>query len=363
MEVEGVPRIESSSNQKASIYNIEFDELQSVCENWGEPAYRAKQIWEGLYKLYFSDPGMFSNLPKSLRVKLGTTYQFTDLNPEMILQSDDRNTEKTLFRLNDGRAIEAVLMQYDNRRTVCISSQSGCAMGCVFCATGQMGYYRNLTSGEIVAQILYYQRRLSLNSEKITNVVIMGMGEPLHNYDATMAAIDRMNDKDGSNFGARRFTISTVGLIPGIRRFTNERRQVNLAVSLHAIDDDLRTSMLPINKKYSLAELLPACWAYTETTSRRITFEWALINGVNDTAVQAHKLGKQLKGRLCHVNVIPLNPTQQYQGSPSTKSTARDFQRILSGYGISCTIRIRRGIDIQAGCGQLAIKHSSTTKE
>ncbi len=340
MEVDIVPRIKSSSNQKASIYNIEFDELQSVCENWGEPAYRAKQIWEGLYKQYFSDPGMFSNLPKSLRVKLGTTYQFTNLNPEVILLSDDRNTEKTLFRLNDGRAIEAVLMQYDNRRTVCISSQSGCAMGCVFCATGQMGYYRNLTSGEIVAQILYYQRRLSLNSEKITNVVIMGMGEPLHNYDSTMAAVDRMNDKKGSNFGARRFTISTVGLIPGIRRFTNERRQVNLAVSLHAIDDDLRTSMLPINKKYSLAELLPACWAYTETTSRRITFEWALINGVNDTAVQAHKLGKQLKGRLCHVNVIPLNPTQQYQGSPSTKSTARDFQRILSGYGISCTIRI-----------------------
>ena len=360
MEVEGISRVESESSQKASIYDIEFDELKSVCGNWGEPAYRAKQIWEGLYKQYFSDPGLFSNLPKTLRVKLGNTYQFSNLNPETIILSDDRNTEKTLFRLNDGRAIEAVLMQYNNRRTICISSQSGCAMGCVFCATGQMGYYRNLTSGEIVEQILYYQRRLLSSGEKITNVVIMGMGEPLHNYDATMAAIDRMNDKDGSNFGARRFTISTVGLVPGIQRFSSERRQVNLAVSLHAIDDDLRTSMLPINKKYPLTELLPACWAYTETTRRRITFEWALINGVNDTPIQAHKLGRSLKGHLCHVNIIPLNPTQQYEGAPSTTTTARVFQRILAGHGISCTIRIRRGIDIQAGCGQLAIMHTST---
>ena len=363
MEVEGIPRNKSESGQKASIYDIEYSELNNICENWGEPAYRVKQIWEGLYKKYFNDPGKFSNLPKILREKLRTTYQFTNLSPDVNLLSDDLNTEKTLFRLNDGRAIEAVLMQYDNRRTVCISSQSGCAMGCVFCATGQMGYYRNLTSGEIVEQILYYQRRLSLIGEKITNIVIMGMGEPLHNYDATMAAIDRMNDKDGANLGARRFTISTVGLISGMRRFTNECRQVNLAVSLHAIDDELRTSMLPINNKYPLAELLPVCWEYTETTKRRITFEWALINGVNDTAVQAHKLGEQLKGRLCHVNIIPLNPTQRYEGAPSTKSTVRDFQRTLTSYGISCTIRIRRGIDIQAGCGQLAIQHTSTTKE
>ena len=362
MTIEDFPRIEPATNQKASIYNIGFDELKNVCENWGEPAYRARQIWAGLYNQYFSDPDMFSTLPKGLRVKLGNTYRFTSLYPEATLLSDDRNTEKTLFRLTDDRAIEAVLMKYDNRRTVCISSQSGCAMGCVFCATGQMGYYRNLTSGEIVEQILYYQRELSSSGEKISNIVIMGMGEPLHNYDATMAAIDRMNDKDGSNIGARRFTISTVGLVPGIRRFTNERRQVNLTISLHAIDDDLRTSMLPINKKYPLSELLSACWAYTETTRRRITFEWALIKGVNDTVEQAHKLGKQLKGHLCHVNIIPLNPTQQYTGSPSTKSTARDFQRILMGYGISCTIRIRRGIDIQAGCGQLAIQHTSTTK-
>jgi 23S rRNA (adenine2503-C2)-methyltransferase len=356
-------RMESAANQKASIYDLDHTELNRACENWGEPAYRTRQIWDGLYKQYYDDPVLFSNLPKSLRAKLGDTYQFTNLKPESVILSDDLKTEKTLFRLNDSRAIEAVLMKYANRRTVCISSQSGCAMGCVFCATGQMGFFRNLSSGEIIEQILFYQRRLSSIGESVTNIVIMGMGEPLHNYDATLGAIDRMNDKDGSNFGARRFTISTVGLVPGIYRFTKEQRQVNLAVSLHAINDDLRTSMLPINKKYPLNDLLQACWTYTETTGRRITFEWALIKGLNDTPSQAHELGKQLKGRLCHVNVIPLNPTRKYGGAPSKDSTAVEFQKVLADYGISCTIRIRRGIDIQAGCGQLAIQHILTSNE
>lgn len=363
MMSDDMTRMEASAKQKASIFNLDYTELNRVCENWGEPAYRARQIWDGLYKQYYDEPALFSNLPKSLRLKLGDTYKFTNLKPETTLLSDDRKTEKTLFRLNDARAIEAVLMKYSNRRTVCISSQSGCVMGCVFCATGQMGFYRNLSSGEIIEQILYYQRKLSSIGETITNIVIMGMGEPLHNYDATLGAIDRMNDKDGSNFGARRFTISTVGLVPGIHRFTNEQRQVNLAVSLHAINDDLRTSMLPINKKYPLDDLLQACWTYTETTGRRITFEWALINGVNDTPLQAHELGKQLKGRLCHVNVIPLNPTLMYGGAPSKNSTAVEFQKVLTDYGISCTIRIRRGIDIQAGCGQLAVQHPPTANE
>ena len=186
-------------------------------------------------------------------------------------------------------------MRYSQRRSLCISTQAGCAMGCVFCATGQMGFRRNLSSGEIVEQVLFYARQLKEMGEQVTNVVIMGMGEPFHNYEATMQAIDRLNDPTGFNFGARRFTISTVGLVPAIRRFASEGRQVNLAISLHAADDELRSSLLPVNRKYPLAELLAACQEYVETTHRRITFEWALIQGVSDTLEQARKLAGLLQ--------------------------------------------------------------------
>ena len=254
-------------------------------------------------------------------------------------------------------------MRYKNRRTICISTQSGCAMGCVFCATGQMGFTRNLTSGEIIEQVLFYARRLALKGERVTNVVIMGMGEPFHNYDATMEAIDRLGDPQGLKFGARRFTISTVGLVPAIRRFTNEHRQVNLAVSLHAIEDDLRNSLIPINKKYPLTQLFQACNEYVDKTNRRITFEWALIHGVNDTLEQANMLANRLQlfqrsgSILCHVNIIPLNPTTGYAQTGTPRQQALKFKTILESQGIPCTIRIRRGLDIQAGCGQLAIEN------
>ncbi len=245
-------------------------------------------------------------------------------------------------------------MRYEKRNTLCISTQAGCAMGCVFCATGQMGFKRHLSSGEIVAQVMYYARMLHDQGEAVTNVVVMGMGEPFHNYDNTLSAIDRLNDPDGYNFGARRFTISTVGLVPAIRRFAAEKRQVNLAISLHAAEDTLRTSMLPVNKRYPIDELLEACRDYVAITGRRITFEWALINEINDTPEQAHLLAKKLKGLLCHVNAIPLNPTQGFSGKATTRERAEKFKEILDSSGISCTIRLRRGIDIQAGCGQLA---------
>jgi 23S rRNA (adenine2503-C2)-methyltransferase len=229
-------------------------------------------------------------------------------------------------------------------------------MGCVFCATGQMGFKRHLTSGEIAAQVLYYAHLLSQEGLQVTNIVVMGMGESFHNYTNTLSAIDRLNDPLGYNFGARRFTISTSGLVPAIRRFSDERRQFNLAVSLHAVDDDLRSSMMPINKKYNVEELLDACHYYIDRTGRRLTFEWALINGVNDTPEQARKLSQKLKGMLCHVNAIPLNPTNGYSGKSTTHERAVAFKGALDQAGIPCTIRIRRGIDIQAGCGQLAIK-------
>jgi 23S rRNA (adenine2503-C2)-methyltransferase len=227
-------------------------------------------------------------------------------------------------------------------------------MGCVFCATGQMGFKRHLTSGEIVAQVMYYARMLREVNETVTNIVLMGMGEPFHNYDNVMAAIDRLNDPQGFNFGARRITLSTVGLVPQIRRFADEKRQVNLAVSLHAADDDERLAIMPVNKRYKIDEVLDACRYYIEKTHRRVTFEWALISGVNDTPEAARKLAARLKGLLCHVNAIPLNPTAGYAGRAASRQRVEIFKQTLEQAGVPCTIRMRRGIDINAGCGQLA---------
>jgi 23S rRNA (adenine2503-C2)-methyltransferase len=227
-------------------------------------------------------------------------------------------------------------------------------MGCTFCATGQMGFFRSLTAGEIVEQVLFFSRLIKAAGKAVKNIVFMGMGEPFHNYDAMMKAIDILNDEKGFQLGARRMTISTVGIVPKIRQFAEEKRQVNLAVSLHAVDNGLRSSMMPVNKKYPVEELLDACHYYVDTTHRRITFEWALIQGINDSKATAQALAAKLKGMICHVNAIPLNPTKQYTGQGSTRERAQEFQATLEENGIPCTIRLRRGIDIQAGCGQLA---------
>jgi len=336
------------------IYDLDYHQLTESVTNWGEPEFRAKQIWMGLYKNFWQTPEEFTNLPKILREKLAEEFRFDILTPTLKLDSSDHQTRKTLFKLQDGRQIEAVLMRYDRRRTLCISTQVGCAMGCTFCATGQMGFTRHLSSGEIIAQVMHYARLLHESNEVVTNIVLMGMGEPFHNYTNTMMAIDRLNDPEGYNFGARRFTISPSGLAPAIRQFASEKRQVNLAVSLHAAENDLRQSMMPVNKKYDIDELITACRDYVDLTGRRITFEWALIHGVNDTPEQARKLAYLLKGLLCHVNAIPLNPTTGYEGKATTRERADAFKAVLEQNGIPCTIRIRRGIDIQAGCGQLA---------
>lgn len=344
-----------------SIYDLNFDQLVKIIRDWDEPAYRAEQLWRGLYQNFWDQPRYFLNLPARLRDRLADQFSFQSLFPISIQKSNDGETLKTLFSIVGNQAIEAVRMRYERRRTLCISTQAGCAMGCVFCATGQMGFRRNLTSGEIVEQVIYYARMLANQSERVTNIVLMGMGEPFHNYDATMAAVDRLNDPRGLNLGARRFTISTVGLIPGILRLADEKRQINLAISLHAADDDLRSSMLPINRRYPIDDLLAACLKYVQLTNRRITFEWALIRDVNDTLQQAQLLADRLKpfisrgAALCHVNTIPLNPTQKYPGQASTRDRAIAFRDALEHRGIPCTIRVRRGIDIQAGCGQLAV--------
>lgn len=289
-----------------------------------------------------------------MREKLGTKFHFQSLSIEAESGSKDKNTQKVLFRTQPGDRIEAVLMRYERRRTVCISTQSGCGIGCAFCATGQMGLMRNLSSGEIVEQVLYFARRLKHEGDRLTNVVVMGMGEPFQNYGATMKAIDTLNHPEGFNFGARRFTVSTVGLAPMIDRFTQERRQVNLAVSLHAATNILRDELVPVNHRYPIERLLESCREYVSQTGRRITFEWAMIEGVNDDLGQAEALADQVEDLLCHVNLIPLNPTQGYPQPPSSREAVSAFQGYLQSRGIPCTIRLRRGIEIQAGCGQLA---------
>lgn len=354
------------------IYDLDFPALANLLKAWNEPAYRGKQIWQGLYQHLFNSPEQFTNLPRALRERLAENFAFVPFKVKTYIDSSDGSTRKTLFELQDGKVIEAVLMRYGdpadnpqivdsptgrgakNRRTLCISTQAGCAMGCVFCATGQMGFKRHLSSGEIIEQVLYYARMLKDVNESVTNIVLMGMGEPFHNYGNTMAAIDRLNDPEGYNFGARRFTISTVGLVPQIRRFADEKRQVNLAISLHAADDESRVAMLPVNKRYNIDEVINACKYYIEKTHRRVTFEWALIHGVNDSPEVAQKLATRLKGLLCHVNAIPLNPTMGYSGQATSRERATKFKEMLEQAGVPCTIRMRRGIDIAAGCGQLA---------
>jgi 23S rRNA (adenine2503-C2)-methyltransferase len=261
-------------------------------------------------------------------------------------------TRKRLYRLPDGQLIESVLMPYDDdRRTACISTQAGCAMGCVFCATGQMGFARHLTPTEIFEQAMRFARELQQEGERLSNVVFMGMGEPFHNYDATLAAARRLMEDLG--IGARHITISTVGLVPQIIRFADEGLQITLAISLHKADDAQRSELMPINRKWSLGELIEACRYYVAKTGRRITFEWAAIAGENDTPEEAHKLGKLLNGLMCHVNIIPLNPTGEFAGRPADQNAIKRFIDILAQYSVPATIRIRRGIDIAAGCGQL----------
>ncbi|MGE5073812.1 MAG: 23S rRNA (adenine(2503)-C(2))-methyltransferase RlmN, partial [Anaerolineae bacterium] len=296
------------------IYDLDLPQLADTLKSWGQPAYRAQQVWEGLYQHIYRSADEFTNLPLGLREKLAATFDFSGMEPVRYLDSSDGRTRKTLFKLPNGNLIEAVLMRYEKRQTLCISTQAGCAMGCVFCATGQMGFMSHLSSGQIVAQVLYYARMLKEQGLPVTNIVVMGMGEPFHNYDNTLKAVDRLNDRKGYNFGARRITISTVGLVPMIRRFADEKRQVNLAISLHAADNALRLSMMPVNKKYPIDEVLGACRYYVEKTGRRITFEWALIEGVNDTPEEARRLAARLRGLLCHVNAIPLNPTKGFTG-------------------------------------------------
>jgi 23S rRNA (adenine2503-C2)-methyltransferase len=338
---------------KISLLDLSSTALRELVTAWGEPAYRAKQIERWLYQQYATEASQLTNLPQRLRQHLHQDTWLNPLRPVTSLDSSDGFTQKTLFALPDGRQIEAVLMRYDKRQTLCISTQAGCAMACPFCATGQMGFLRNLSAGEIVAQVLYYARLLAAEGKTVTNIVFMGMGEPLANYAATWGAVRRLNDGQGFNLGARRMTLSTVGLAPAIRRLSHEPEQINLAVSLHAPSDELRNVIVPVNRRYPLAMLMQAVRAYSATTGRRVTFEYALMDNLNDQVAQADQFAALVAGLLCHVNLIPLNPTpgSPWSGSPDSRVYA--FQARLQAAGIPTTVRLRRGIDIAAGCGQL----------
>lgn len=346
------------------LLNLTNSQLLDLLDSWGQPRYRVAQIEQWIYRELVSDFGAMTNLPRDLRERLA---QETRLGiPKVVAQTDsaDGLTRKALLQLDDGQTIEAVLMLYADaplspqleeaevkRRTVCISTQVGCPIGCPFCATGQAGYVRNLTPGEIVVQVLHFARELK--PAPLTNIVIMGMGEPFMKFGVTWQAIEALTDSNRFGMSARRITVSTSGEVTGIARMAKEKLQVNLAVSLHAPDDRLRNTLVPLNRKYPLKELMRAVRGYIELTRRRVTFEYTLMDKVNDKPEQARALVQLLRGSLCHVNLIPLNPTAASPYGRTPQARVKQFQKTLSEAGIPTTLRVEKGIEIAAGCGQL----------
>ncbi len=397
MSVISITRPNANNINKTDLLGLTLPEMQEWLVERGEPPFRAKQLYSWLYRHLVTGFSAMTNLPQVLRDRL---VQEASIGPMVVrseLHSKDDRTRKILLELSDGKLIESVLMLYPPiamrslapargattshsrvhsgnvvaplagaRATVCVSSQAGCAFGCTFCATGQMGFDRHLSAGEIVAQVLFFARELrtapwaaeglpgSAPIDHITNIVLMGMGEPLHNYDNVLRVLRILNSPDGFNLGARHMTVSTVGLVPAIRKLSQEPLQVNLAISLHAPTDELRSQTMPVNKKYPLLELLSACRDYIDATGRQVTFEYVLLAGVNDTAQSAHQLGELLAPlkQFAHVNCIPVNATSADYRPPGGEAI-RAFRDILFEHGVSNSVRAERGDDIAAACGQL----------
>jgi 23S rRNA (adenine2503-C2)-methyltransferase len=345
-------RADNLPMEKRLLLDLSLEELETELESLGEPAYRARQVWEWVWKHLATDFAVMTNLPAALRESLSERFL---LDPFSVLarESDDEGTEKVLLGLADETSIEAVLIREEDRRTVCISTQVGCPVGCTFCATGQMGFVRNLSAGEIAGQVLYFARSLKEKGERVTHVVVMGMGEPLLNYEATLKALLNLNDPRGFGLGARRITLSTVGVVPGILRLAQEGRQFNLAISLHAPDDELRKELVPLAAHWPIAQVLSAAEAYSVATGRRVTFEYVLLGGVNDSLKHARKLAALLRGKLAHVNLIPFNPAPGLPFRRPDEGQVELFRRELLAHNIDVTVRRSRGIRIQAGCGQL----------
>jgi 23S rRNA (adenine2503-C2)-methyltransferase len=371
----------TDTHTKIDLLTFTLPELKQWLIEHGEPGFRAKQIYQWIYQQLVTDFAAMSNLPLSLRQSLEEEACIGSGIVRSEQHSKDDRTRKILLELEDGRLIESVLMLYpplgesSSRATVCVSSQAGCAFGCTFCATGQMGFERHLSAGEIVAQVIYFARQLrvapwsapglpgSRTIDHITNVVLMGMGEPLHNYDNVLQALRILNSGDGFNLGARHMTISTVGVVPAIRKLSQEPLQVNLAISLHAPTDELRGQTMPVNRKYPLQELFAACKDYITETGRQVTFEYVLLSGVNDAPAHAQQLAELLipLKQFAHVNCIPVNATAASYRTPGPDAI-RAFRNALFERGVSNSVRAERGDDIAAACGQLRTRFEEKRK-
>jgi 23S rRNA (adenine2503-C2)-methyltransferase len=340
-----------------SRYDLSRDDLARLLDAHGQPSYRVGQVWDALYQRG-EGPDEMTVLPKALRSALGRAAELQPaLSPVVESVSDGGTTVKWLWAMSDGAEVETVLMHYPERTTVCVSTQAGCAMACGFCATGQAGFTRNLSSGEMVEQVVRAARLARAGGRRLSNVVFMGMGEPLANYERVWGAVERLHSDVG--LSARHLTLSTVGVVPGIRRLAGEALPVNLAVSLHAANDSLRDSLVPLNKRYPLAVLESACADYVAAKGRRLSFEWALIDGVNDRSSDARELAPLARGLGAHVNLIPLNPTPGFLTRGTPAAGVRAFRDRLVALGVNATVRRNRGTSIDAACGQLAGRSSA----
>lgn len=340
--------------QGFDIKSMTLSEVESVVSNLNLPRFRAKQIFDWLQIYGVMSYDEMTNLPKSLRETLSEQYPIKSVEIELKQVSKLDETVKYLFRLSDGNFIESVLMKYKYGYTLCVSSQVGCKMGCVFCASTKSGCVRNLMPSEIIGQIHAAQRDMNI---RVSHVVMMGMGEPLDNYDNTIRFLKLVSDEKGLNLSMRNISLSTCGIVPKIYDLIDEKFQITLSISLHAPDDKMRSNVMPVNNKYPIKELIRACKDYTKATSRRISFEYAMIKDVNDSDECAIKLAGLLKGMLCHVNLIPANEINESEHKRSTNERLQKFMSILNSKGINTTIRRSLGSDIDASCGQLRSKH------
>lgn len=343
---------------QTSILDLNFDDLCQALRNSGTKTHHAKALWAGIHRHGLQDLSNTEFSPPlrawvNANIGPGKPFHLPSIQVEDEIFSGDGLTRKYLLKLADGQVIETVLMEYQGRFTACLSSQAGCAMGCVFCATGQMGLARHLTVGEIVAQVIHVRRILHIThpQRRLRNIVLMGMGEPLHNYNSVIKALGIISDRRGANVGPTRISISTVGLVPAILKLAEAKLPYRLAVSLHGSTQEERAALVPMSKKWNLETLLEACRTYCEKTAQHIFFEWTLIAGKNDSEETAHRLVALLSEIPCHLNIIPLNPTHGFSGAPSAQGLK--FQEIIRTAGIPCTFRQRRGIDVAAGCGML----------
>ncbi len=332
-----------------------FADADEFVRHYALKPYRLRQLYRAATKELLGSVDEVTTLPKELRAALHERgIAFSAIEPIAVQHSQDAQTTKGVFRLSDGKEVEAVLMEhYGERTTVCISSQAGCAFACAFCATGQGGFNRNLSAGEIFDQAWFFARELAAKGKRITNVVFMGMGEPFHNYDAVMDAVALLNDPQGFGLGHRHITISTVGLVDKIDRFADEHVQVNLAISLHAPTDELRSRLMPVNRRFPIPELMAACDRYVRKTNRKVFFEYVMLGGVNDGDGCAHALAGLMRGHLYHVNLIPYNTTPDAPYRATSDARIREFAGILDAAGVQVTVRQNMGRDIAAACGQL----------